>query len=105
MKDFSTDEKIREVCSDLETEIEQWAIEQSMRKDLYLKYKYYNDNHSEQLTEEQQSYLSDIMTRYKIGGMELPDDKFNELKEIKKTISELCSQFSLNLGNENYSEP
>ena len=107
MKDFSTDEKIREVCTDLETEIEQWSIEQSMRKDLYLKYKYYNDNHKEkdQLTEEQQSYLSDVMIGYKIGGMELPDDKFNELKEIKKSISELCSQFSLNLGNENYSEP
>ena len=105
MKDFSTDEKIREVCSDLETEIEQWSIEQSMRKDLYLKYKHYNDNHQEQLTEEQQSYLSDVMIGYKIGGMELPDDKFNELKEIKKSISELCSQFSLNLGNENYSEP
>lgn len=105
MKDFSTDEKIREVCSDLETEIEKWSIEQSMRKDLYLKYKHYNDNHKEQLTEEQQSYLSDVMIGYKIGGMELPDDKFNELKEIKKSISELCSQFSLNLGNENYSEP
>jgi len=105
MKDFSTDEKIREVCSDLETEIEQWSIEQSMRKDLYLKYKYYNDNQKEQLSEEQQSYLSDVMIGYKIGGMELPDDKFNELKEIKKSISELCSQFSLNLGNENYSEP
>ena len=106
MKDFSTDEKIREVCSDLETEIEKWSIEQSMRKDMYLKYKYYNDNHKEkdQLTEEQQSYLSDVMIGYKIGGMELPDDKFNELKEIKKSISELCSQFNLNLGNENYSE-
>ena len=106
MKDFSTDEKIREVCSDLETEIEKWSIEQSMRKDLYLKYKYYNDNlkEKEQLTEEQQSYLSDVIIGYKIGGMELPDDKFNELKEIKKSISELCSQFNLNLGNENYSE-
>jgi len=105
MKDFSTDEKIREVCTDLETEIEKWSIEQSMRKDLYLKYKYYNDNQKEQLSEEQQSYLSDVMIGYKICGMELPDDKFNELKEIKKSISELCSQFSLNLGNENYSEP
>jgi thimet oligopeptidase len=105
MKDFSTDEKIREVCSDLETQIEQWSIEQSMRKDLYLKYKYYNDNHKEQLTEEQQSYLADLMIGYKINGMELSEDKFNELKEIKKTISDLCSQFSLNLGNENYSEP
>jgi Zn-dependent oligopeptidase len=106
MKDFSTDEKIREVCTELETEIEKWSIDQSMRKDLYLKYKYYNDNHKEkeQLTEEQQSYLSDIIIGYKIEGMELPDDKFNELKEIKKSISELCSQFNLNLGNENYSE-
>ncbi len=108
MKDFYSDEKIREICSDLETEIEKWSIEQSMRKDLYNKYKHYCDNQyqteKENLSEEQQSYLSDVMIGYKIGGMELPDEKFNELKEIKKTISELCSQFSLNLGNENYSE-
>jgi Zn-dependent oligopeptidase len=108
MKDFSTDEKIRELCSDLDTEIDKWSIEQSMRKDLYLKHKYYWDNQyqieKDKMTLEQQSYLTDVMNGYKIAGMELPDDKFEELKEIKKTISELCSQFSLNLGNENYQE-
>ena len=108
MKDFSSDIKIRQLCASLETEIDKWSIEQSMRKDLYLKYKYYWNNQyqteKETLTEEQQSYLTDIMTGYKIGGMELSDDKFDNLKEIKKTISELCSDFSLNLGNENYVE-
>ena len=108
MKDFSSDIKIRQLCASLETEIDKWSIEQSMRKDLYLKYKYYWNNQyqteKETLTEEQQSYLTDIMTGYKIGGMELSDDKFDSLKEIKKSISELCSDFSLNLGNENYVE-
>jgi Zn-dependent oligopeptidase len=70
MKDFSTDEKIRELCSDLDTEIDKWSIEQSMRKDLYLKYKYYWDNQYQieqvKMTQEQQSYLTDVMIGYKM---------------------------------------
>ncbi len=108
MKDFSVDEKIRTLCSDLETEVEQWFIEQSMRKDLYHKYKFYWDNQykteKDSLSLEQKSYLENVMIGYKVSGLELPDEKFNELKEIKKQVSELCSEFSLNLGNENYSE-
>jgi thimet oligopeptidase len=44
------------------------------------------------------------MIGYAIKGMKLPDDKFDRVKEIKKEISELCSKFHMNLGNENYSE-
>ena len=108
MKDFYSDEKIRTICTDVSTEFESWSIEQSMRKDIYAKYKYYADNIYPQekvnFNQEQKSYFDDLMVSYSINGMNLPDDKFNHLKEIKKEINELCSEFNLNLGNENYVE-
>ncbi len=108
MKDFYTVETIREKCNDVATEFESWSIEQSMRKDIYAKYKYYWDNiYPEEyasLTQEAKSYMTEMMDNYKQIGMDLPDDKFERVKTIKQTISELCSEFHMNLGNENYSE-
>ena len=108
MKDFYTEESIREKCNTVATELDTWSIEQSMRKDIYLKYQYYASNNylneKNNLTLEQISYFEDLMIGYAIKGMKLPDDKFDRVKEIKKEISELCSKFHMNLGNENYSE-
>jgi thimet oligopeptidase len=106
MKDFYTTQEIREECNDISVELSKWGIEQSMRKDLYLKYKYYVDNNyeSEKLTEEQKTYFDDLMLSYKMKGMDLPETVFDRIKEIKKEIGELCSNFNMNLGNEDYYE-
>ena len=108
MKDFYVDEKIRQVCSDISLELSKWAIDESMRKDIYGKYKYYADNIYESektnLTNEEKVYFDDLMKSYKLKGMDLPEKEFERLKEIKKEISELCNDFNNNLGNENYSE-
>lgn len=108
MKDFYPDETIRENASELANELGKWEIEQIMRRDIYSKYQHYYLNQwkteSEKLTGEQNSFIQDMMIDYKIIGMDLTEDKFDKLKEIKKTISDLCSEFNQNLGNENYSE-
>lgn len=108
MKDFYSDETIKTICFDVSTEFESWSIEQSMRKDIYAKYKYYANNIYLQeminFNQEQKSYFCDLMISYSINGMNLPDDKFNQLKEIKKEINKLCSEFNFNLSNENYVE-
>ncbi len=108
MKDFYIEEKIRDKATELSNELSKWSIDQSMRKDIFSKFNYYWLNQfpseSKSLSPEQRVYLDDKMVSYKMEGMELADDKFNRLKEIKKTISDLSSQFSQNLGNENYSE-
>lgn len=106
MKDFYLNEEIREKCSEISTELSKWAIDISMRKDLYEKYKYYETNkfESEKLTEEEQTAFKDMMLDYSLKGLFLNGDNFDRLKEIKKEISELCSQFSLNLSNEKHTE-
>jgi Zn-dependent oligopeptidase len=108
MNDFYPDEKIRDKATAISTEFSKWAIEQNMRKDIYSKYKSYSENkyleEKSSLSQEQISYFDNMMTSYKIKGMDLSDEKFERYKQIQKVISELCSNFRQNLGNENYSE-
>jgi Zn-dependent oligopeptidase len=108
MKDLYTDENIRTKCSELSNKLSKWSIEQSMRKDIYNKYKYYYNNayliERDNLSLEQITHITNLMTKYQIKGMDLDDDKFNQLKEIKKQLSELCNNYRMNLGKENYTE-
>jgi len=108
MKDFYTDSTIRTTCSNLSTEISKWFIDMSMRRDLYTKYNsYYNNKYTTEkssLDIEQVKYFEDMMLDYKLRGMDLDDDKFEQVKNIKKEIADLCTTFNLNLNNENHSE-
>jgi thimet oligopeptidase len=108
MKDFYTDKTIRDHCNDLSTMLSQWSVEQSMRRDLYMKYKHY-ETHQYLVekpfkTKEQQLYFENIMRDYKLRGLDLPNDMFEELKTIKKEIVSLCSDFQHNMGSENHIE-
>jgi thimet oligopeptidase len=103
MKQFHPDEKIREYANEISTKLEQYSIENSMRKDIYNIVKYYYDNQykieQDKLSDEQKSYFEDIIKEYKHSGLDLPNDKYNRLKDIKKEISKLSSQYELNLDN------
>ena len=108
MKDFYTDKYIRDKCNDISTILSQHSIDMSMRKDIYMKYKYYFDNiwpdEQNNVTNEMKTYLSNIMIDYNLKGFRLSEDKFEELKAIKKEITILCSDFQHNLGSENHIE-
>ena len=103
MKCFAIDENIREYASDISTEIDQFAIDNGMRKDIYNVFKHYYDNQYQieknKLTPEQQSYMEDVMLGYKTLGLDLPNEKYEKVKELKKEISELTSDYELNLDN------
>ena len=108
MKDFYTDKTIRDHCNEISTMLSQWSVEQSMRRDLYMKYKHYAANQylveKPFKTSEEQLYFENIMRDYKLRGLDLPNDNFEELKTIKKEIVSLCSDFQHNLGSENHIE-
>jgi Zn-dependent oligopeptidase len=109
MKDFHMDETIRELCSDLSSEMTKFDIEQSMRKDVYEKFKFWYEyiykveriSYDESCLEERTAIIEDANRNYKMMGLDLEDDKYNRVKEIKKELTELCNDFSLNLSNEN----
>jgi thimet oligopeptidase len=108
MKDFHTNQEIRDKCTELSTEMSKWAIDMGMRKDIYDKIKYYYENQfvedEARLTSEQRKYLDDMMIGYSLKGFDLMEEQYNRVKEIKKEISELCANFEQNMSNENYSE-
>ena len=105
MKSFHTDEAIREYASDTSTELEQFSIDNGMRKDLYNVYKHYYINQyqieKQSLTSEQISYFEEVMLDFKQLGLDLPDEEYERVKVIKKELSELTSEYDLNLDNYN----
>jgi len=103
MKSFHPDEKIREAATDISVELEQFDIENNMRKDIYSVYKHYYNNQYQRekndLSEEQKSYFENEMKDYKILGLDLPEEKYNKVIELKKEIVELEAEFQENLDN------
>lgn len=108
MKDFYTDSDIRTTCSNHGTEISKWFIDMSMNRDLFAKFNSYHTNRytveKKSLDMEEVKYFDDKMIDYKLKGMDLDNDKFEQVKNIKKDIADLCTTFNLNTNNESYFE-
>jgi Zn-dependent oligopeptidase len=103
MKQFHENETIREYASKMSVKLTQYNIDNYMRKDLYKINKYYYDNQYKlekaNLTTEQISYIEDAMLSYKKIGLDLPEDKYNRVKDIKKEISQLTTEYEQNIDN------
>jgi len=105
MEDFHPNEEIRNACNKISTEIQKFEIDQSMRRDVFSKFKYYYENQfqTEKLTfsSERVKYIEDNWKQYLMNGLDLNDDQFEKVKQIKKELAEMSSKFNFNLTNEN----
>lgn len=105
MDDFHPNEEIRTTCNTVSTEFQKFGIDQSMRRDVFAKFKYYYENQyqTEKLgfSSERVKYIEDAWKQYSMDGLNLPNDQFERVKEIKKELTEMSSKFSFNLTNEN----
>lgn len=105
MSSFHPEQTIRDVCNKCDTKLSEYIIEQSMRKDLFEKFKYYYYNQyqteKETFTQERIRYVEKTMKSYRMNGLELPDEKYERVKELKKQISNMSINFSQNLNNYN----
>ena len=103
MKQFHESETIREYASNISIKLTQYNIDNSMRRDLYKIFKCYYDNQykleKDKLTKEQISYIEDIILGCKKLGLDLPEEKYNKVKEIKKEITQLTTEYELNVDN------
>lgn len=100
MSSFHPNKEIRDKCTELETKLEQFNTKQSMRRDLFEKFRWYYENvngSTESLTDEQKRYLEVALRSYKMNGLYLQEDQYNQVKEIKNTLSGLTNKFSKNL--------
>jgi len=102
---FHTDEEIRTICFNKETELDKFSIDQNMRKDVYAKFlKYYNTNYQiekKSYSKERCKYIEKALLEYKMNGLELCEKNYNKVKEINKRLTELSNSFEFNIGNEN----
>ena len=105
MSSFHSDEVVRNACHECETKLSEFGIEQSMRRDLFAKFKhyYYNQFQTEKqsMTGERVRYIEEAMKSYRMNGLELDDEKYERVKELKKQISTHSINFSQNLNNYN----
>jgi thimet oligopeptidase len=72
-------------------------------KELYSAFKEYTQGNAfqEQLTAEQRYYLDDLMKDFIHMGLELPDDKLEQVKALKKELSNLSLEFDKNIAEDN----
>lgn len=105
MSQFSPDAAVRDASVEAETKYDQFSIEQSMRHDLYTVISSYiakTDLNS--LKPEDARFLRRLDRSFRRNGLHLSEEKRNELKELRKRLSETCIEFNKNWARENSSK-
>ncbi len=96
-----TDEKMKDAARNELVKIQAFYIDNvASNKALYQALKYYAQNNAskEELTDEQQKYLTDSLRDYKNAGLDLPDEELQKVKAIKKDLVNIGLQFDKNIA-------
>jgi len=103
LQNVSPDKAVRDASHAAEVQLRKHAVEVSMRKDVYRVIKSYAEAHcdADALDAEWRRYLEFTLRDYRRAGLDLEDAKYEEIKAIKKRMSEIASEFAKNLNEEN----
>jgi Zn-dependent oligopeptidase len=105
LSQFSPDAAVRDASVAAETKYDQFSIEQSMRHDLYTVISsYIAKTDLDSLNHEDARYLRRLERSFRRNGLHLPEDKRDELKELRKRLSETCIEFNKNWARESSSK-
>jgi len=97
----STDKELRDASSDAEKKLEEFEVEMSMRKDLFDNIMAFSKTEEAQsLSPELKRYVEKLVRDGMRNGLHLDEAKREEIKTIKKRISELGVEFSKNLNED-----
>lgn len=97
------DQAIRDAARDAVKNIQNFFIDNiSSNRDLYNGFKYYAENNAknEQLTQEQNYFIQETLKDFKRSGLDLADDKLEELKKVKKELVDIESDFDKNIAQD-----
>ncbi|KAG1452973.1 hypothetical protein G6F46_009734 [Rhizopus delemar] len=101
LSQISPDAAIREASVAAETKVDQFYIEQSMRHDIYTVVQgYIAKTDLSTLDHEDARLLEKIEQSFRRNGLHLPQEKRDELKELRKRLSEVCIEFNKNWARE-----
>jgi thimet oligopeptidase len=96
------DEAMRNAANKTLLELQEWAIENlTFNKQLYNAFKEYVEVGKEALTDEEKYYIEESIRDYEKIGLNLPQEKQDQLKTISKTLSELSLKFQGNINTDN----
>lgn len=102
---FSPEKDVRDASVEAEKEYDAFGIEQGMRKDLYdAVLNVFNKTDLSTLDPEDARLLTKTELDFRRNGLALDEEKRNELKEIRKKLSELSIEFSKNSNEESSSK-
>lgn len=105
MSQFSPDAAIREASVEAETKVDQFSIEQSMRHDIYTVVQgYISKTDLSTLGAEEARMLEKMEQSFRRSGLHLEQEKREELKDLRKRLSEVCIEFNKNWARESSSK-
>jgi thimet oligopeptidase len=96
IKETSTDATMRDAATDEIKVVEEWAVGLDYRQDVYRAIKAYADTHPD-LKDEDAKLLADTMRDYRRAGLDLPQDKRDEVEALRKKLSTLSTDFASNV--------
>lgn len=101
-KHVSADKELRDASSDAIRKLLENSIEESARVDVYrVIKKLYESTKKEDLDPETYRFLDKLYTNLKRLGLDLPDDKREEVTKLRVEIANLSNDFAKNLNEDN----
>ena len=104
MEHLHPDKAMRDMAHDSVKKVREFYVDNiSNNKKLYEAFKTYVEDNAphEQLNAEQHYFLDETMKDFKRAGLDLPDEKLEKVRELKKKLSDLSLQFDRNIADDN----
>jgi len=100
---LSPDEKLREATFHGTIKLENFFIDNVLTNPkLYQAFKIYTENNAqnEPLDKTQKYFIDETMLKFKKNGLNLPEEKINEVRKLSKEITELAIRFEGNIAQD-----
>lgn len=103
----SPEEEIRKACHEEAIKLQAFAVDAFSNKGLYQAFKAYCDGNAknENLNDEQRYFLNESIKDFHRSGLELPDDAFKAVQDLKKELAELEVKFDTNIATDQSKVP